>query len=161
MQVYLLCISSVARAITTIVRLIRLIRIDTAGLVKTAAVLKEAVEYLAARPEPLTSTLTAAKDSSAQQKRHQHTKRRVILGTVPDFTYTGKGVRLDGVTPGSPAEKVGLQEGDILVRIGETEIEDLETFSDILKTLQAGNEIAIVYKRDGTEFTVTTKVVER
>ena len=136
-------------------------RIDTAGLVKTAAVLKEAVEYLAARPEPLTSTLTAAKDSTAQKKKHQHTTRRVILGTVPDFTYTGKGVRLDGVTTGSPAEKVGLQKGDIIVRIGKTEIEDLEAFSDILKTLQAGNEITIVFMRNGAEHTVTTKVIER
>jgi hypothetical protein len=136
-------------------------RIDTAGLVKTAAVLKEAVEYLAARPEPLTSTLAAAKESSVPQKKQQRTTRRVILGTVPDFAYTGKGVRLDGVTPGSPAEKVDLQDGDILVRIGETVIEELETFSDVLKALQAGNEITIIYMRDGTEHTVTTKVIER
>ncbi|MCP4269121.1 MAG: PDZ domain-containing protein, partial [Candidatus Brocadiaceae bacterium] len=68
---------------------------------------------------------------------------------------------LDGVTTGSPADKVGLQKGDIIVRIGETVIEDLETFSDVLKTLQAGNEIAIVFMRDGTEHSVTTKVVER
>jgi len=70
-------------------------------------------------------------------------------------------VKLDGVTTGSPAEKAGLQEGDILVRIGETEIEDLETFSDVLKTLQAGNEITIVYMRDNTEHSVTTNVIER
>ncbi|MCP4254243.1 MAG: M20/M25/M40 family metallo-hydrolase, partial [Candidatus Scalindua sp.] len=136
-------------------------RIDTAGLVKTAAVLKEAVEYLAARPEPLASTLTVAKESSDPQTKQTHKKRRVVLGTVPAYDYTGKGVRLDGITTGSPAENVGLQEGDIIVRIGETEIEDLETFSDVLKTLQAGNEITVVYMRDGTEHSVTTKVVER
>ena len=136
-------------------------RIDTAGLVKTAAVLKEAVEYLAARPEPLASTLTVAKESSAQQEKRPRTKRKVVLGTVPAYDYTGKGVKLDGVTTGSPVEKAGLQEGDILIRIGETEIEDLETFSDVLKRLQAGNEIAIVYKRDNIEHSVTTKVIER
>jgi len=136
-------------------------RIDTAGLVKTAAVLKEAVEYLAARPEPLASTLTAAKESTAPQTKQPHKKRRVVLGTVPAYDYTGKGVRLDGVTVGTPADKVGFQKGDIIVRIGETEIEDLETFSDVLKMLQAGNEIVIVYIRDGAEHTVTTKVVER
>ncbi|MCP4001011.1 MAG: M20/M25/M40 family metallo-hydrolase, partial [Gammaproteobacteria bacterium] len=48
-------------------------RIDTAGLVKTAAVLKEVVEYLAGRPEPLTSTLTVTKDSTTQKKKQQHT----------------------------------------------------------------------------------------
>ena len=136
-------------------------RIDTAGLVKTAAVLKETVEYLAARPEPLTSTLTVAKESSAQQEEQPHKKRRVVLGTIPAYDYTGKGVRLDGVTTGSPAANVGLQEGDIIVRIGETVIEDLESFSDLLKTLQAGSEIKIVFMRDGTEHSVTTKVIER
>ncbi len=48
-----------------------------------------------------------------------------------------------------------------IVRIGETEIEDLETFSDVLKTLQAGNEITIVYMRGNVELSVTTNVLER
>ncbi len=135
-------------------------RIDTAGLVKTAAVLKEVVEYLAARPEPLTSTLTNVKDSTAQKKK-LHTTRRVILGTVPDFTYTGQGVRLDGVTPDTPAVKVGLQEGDIITRIGETVIQDLQTYSDILKSLRVGDEITIIFMRDNEEHSVATEVVAR
>jgi aminopeptidase N len=136
-------------------------RIDTAGLVKTAAVLKETVEYLAARPEPLTSTLTRAKDSPAEHKKFPHTKRQVVLGTVPDFAYTGKGVRLDGVTPDTPAVEAGLQEGDIIVRIGDTVIEDLQSYSDVLKSLHSGSEITIVFMRDNEEHSVTTKVVER
>ncbi len=136
-------------------------RIDTAGLVKTAAVLKEVIEYLATRPEPLASTLTTTKDSTTQKEKHHHTTRRVILGTVPDFAYTGQGVRLDGVTPDTPAVKVGLQEGDIITRIGETVIEDLQVYSDIIKSLQPGNEITIVFIRDNVEHSVTTKVVAR
>ncbi|MBS1258421.1 MAG: hypothetical protein MAG551_01480 [Candidatus Scalindua arabica] len=136
-------------------------RIDTAGLVKTAAILKETVEYLAARPEPLTSTLTSAKDSTAHQKERSRTKRKVVLGTVPDFAYTGQGVRLDGVTPDTPACEAGLQDGDIIARIGDTVIEDLEAYSDILKSLQAGDEITIVFMRDNVEHSVTTKVVAR
>ena len=123
--------------------------------------MKEVVEYLAARPEPLTSTLTAAEESTTQQKKHQRTTRRVILGTVPDFAYTGQGVRLDGVTPDTPAIKVGLQEGDIITCIGDKVIEDLQAYSDILKSLQAGDEITIVFMRDNEEHSVTTKVVKR
>jgi hypothetical protein len=136
-------------------------RIDTAGLVKTAAVLKEVVEYLAARPEFLTTTLTVAKDTTALQKGEPHKKRKVVLGTVPDFAYIGKGVRLDGVTPDTPACKAGLQEGDIITRIGDTAIEDLQAYSDALKSLQAGDEITIVFVRDNVEHSVTTKVVAR
>ena len=123
--------------------------------------MKEVVEYLAARPEPLASTLTAEKENITQRTKQPHKKRRVVLGTVPAYDYTGKGVRLDGVTTGSPADKAGLHKGDIIVNIGETIIEDLETFSDVLKTLQAGNEITIVFKRNNIEHSVTTKVVAR
>jgi len=136
-------------------------RIDTAGLVKTAAVLKEVVEYLAGRPEPLTSTLTDIKDTTALQKGKPHKKRKVVLGTIPDFGYTGKGVRLSGVTPDTPAGKAGLQEGDIIARIEDTVIEDLQAFSDVLKTLQAGSEITIVFMRDNVEHSVTAKVIAR
>ncbi len=65
------------------------------------------------------------------------------------------------MTPDTPAEKVGLQEGDIIARIGGTVIEDLQTFSDVLKALQAGSEITIVFMRDNVEHSVTTKVIER
>ena len=137
-------------------------KIDTAGLVKTAAVLKEVVEYLAARPEPLTSTLTGTKDAAASlPEKEPHKKRSVILGTVPDYDYVGKGVRLDDVTPDTPAVEAGLQEGDIISRIGETVIEDLYTLSEVLKTLEAGSEITIVFMRDNVEHSVTTKVVAR
>jgi len=136
-------------------------RIDTAGLVKTAAVLKETVEYLAARPGPLTSTLAGARDITALQKGGPHKKRRVILGTIPDFGYTGMGVRLSGVTPDSPACKVDLQEGDIITLIEDTLIEDLQTFSKVLKSLQAGSEITVVFTRDNVEHSVTTSVIAR
>ncbi len=134
-------------------------KIDTAGLVKSAAILKETVEYLAARPEPLTSTLTSTEKRSAE--KHPHKTRRVFLGTVPAYEYSGKGVLLDDISAGSPADKAGLRKGDVLVRIGQTVIEDLRTFSDILKSLHAGDEVAIVYIRDNTEHSVTTKLIER
>ncbi len=61
----------------------------------------------------------------------------------------------------SPAVRAGLQEGDIITQIGDTVIEDLYTFSEVLKSLQAGDEIIIVYMRDNTEYSVTTKVAAR
>jgi S1-C subfamily serine protease len=52
-------------------------------------------------------------------------------------------------------------EGDIITRIGDTVIEDLHAYSDILKSLQAGDEITIVFMRDNVEHSVTTKVIGR
>ncbi|MCP5005263.1 MAG: M20/M25/M40 family metallo-hydrolase, partial [Planctomycetes bacterium] len=134
-------------------------RIDTAGLVKAAAVLKEVVEYLAERPEPLTSTLSAVSESDSMIQKQPHKTRRVFLGTIPDFTYSGEGVRLSGVIPQSPA--AGLQEGDIITHIGDVIVEDLQTFSNLLKKLETGNGITIVFVRDNVELSLTTKVVAR
>ena len=68
-------------------------KIDRPGLVKIASVAKEVIEYLAGRPEPLTSTLNPGACKPPVPK----TERKVTLGTVPDFAYKGKGVRLAGV----------------------------------------------------------------
>jgi aminopeptidase N len=136
-------------------------KIDAAGLVKTAAVLNEAVEYLASRPEPL-NAVPAAFDRRPDTRRGQGLKsRRVMLGTVPDFTYTGKGVRLSGVVPDTPADRAGLQESDVILQINDTAISDLGEFSNFLRSLQPGDAVNIHLIRDGTEQSVHTHVVER
>lgn len=135
-------------------------KIDQTGLIKVAAVLKEAIEYLATRPEPLTSMLI--KDRVEQKKEGApEPGRKVSLGTIPDFSYTGKGVRLTGVSPGSPAEHAGLAAGDLIIRIGETVIHDIKGYSDLLKKLQPGENISITFLRDGKERTVQTQALAR
>ena len=43
----------------------------------------------------------------------------VTLGVIPDYGYSGTGMRIDGVSKGKTAEKAGLQAGDILLQLGE------------------------------------------
>ncbi|MBS1835813.1 MAG: M20/M25/M40 family metallo-hydrolase, partial [Acidobacteria bacterium] len=90
-------------------------KIDTAGLVKVAAILKEASEYLANRIEPLTVTLSVVPTPAESTGTKE--KRKTSLGTVPDFSYKGEGVRIDNTLPGSPAQQAGLQAGDILLQL--------------------------------------------
>jgi S1-C subfamily serine protease len=58
--------------------------------------------------------------------------RKVSLGTIPDFAYSGEGFRISGVVPGSPAESGGLKAGDVIVRIGSRAVHDLKGLSDLL-----------------------------
>jgi aminopeptidase N len=131
-------------------------RIDAAGMVKVASVAKEAVQYLAAREQPLTSLL---KPGSTPQSGKS--ERKVSLGTIPDFSYHGKGVRISGVVEGSPAAKAGLREGDIIIRIDDSPVGGLKDFSDRLKALQPGSRIAITVLRDNAERTVQAEVQAR
>ncbi len=132
-------------------------KIDYAGLVKVASVLKEAVEYMASREEPLTVTLENAKPQSAKPADG----RRVSLGSVPDFTFPGPGVKITGTIPGSPAAVAGLKTGDIITKIGEYEIADLRGLSHALKAHKPGDAVKIIFKRGEKEMVKEVVLKER
>ncbi len=132
-------------------------KIDADGLEKVASVAQEAVVYLADRKEPLTSELKQGSTAIAPST----SGRKVSLGTIPDFAYSGQGVRISGVVAGSPAETAGLKEGDIIVNLNGSPVENLKNFSDFLKTLKPGDKVSIDYLRDGKEIAVQTEVKER
>ncbi|QBQ55070.1 M20/M25/M40 family metallo-hydrolase [Nitrosococcus wardiae] len=133
-------------------------KINPEGLSKIAAVLKEAVEYLAFRPDPLHSQQLAKQEKERDQPSQS---RRVVLGTVPDFSWAGTGVRLSGVTPDTPAETVGLQKNDIIIRLNDTAIHTLADFANVLRALKAGDSLTIEFLRDQQQQTVTAQVVAR
>ena len=132
-------------------------KIDAEGLEKVASVAKEVIEYLASREEPLTGTIKQnGKTISSTRK-----ERKVSLGTIPDFAYSGSGCRISGVMPETPAEACGLKEGDVIVRINSEHVSNLKEFSDILKSLSPGTRIKITFLRGGQDMTVETEVKEK
>jgi hypothetical protein len=124
-------------------------KIDVPGLVKVATLAKEAVEYLGDREEPLAFQ---EQTTSAQVKPQPTGERKVSTGSVPDFAYTGQGVRIADITPDSPISKAGLQKGDIIINFGESKITDLRDYSNALKNYNPGDVVDIVYQRDGKEY---------
>jgi hypothetical protein len=139
-------------------------KIDGAGLVKVATLTKEAVVYLGGREEPLTVKIETA-DAQAQQPATAApgpaSGRRVRFGTVPDFAFAGPGVKVEQVSPGSPAQKAGFQVGDILIRIDDAEVGDLRSYSQILRTLEAGQEVVATVLREGQEVALQVTVEAR
>ena len=76
------------------------------------------------------------------------------FGVMPDYGYDGKGVKLSGVAPGSPAEKAGLKEDDVLVSLNGKDFEDVKGYSSIFFALKPGDEITVGFDRDGKRLTV-------
>ncbi len=132
-------------------------KIDGDGLVKVAVVAKEAVAYLAARPDPLTATI----DDKGPEQLRQAGGRRVSVGTVPDFAYNGDGVRISDVVPGSPAEAAGLQSGDILIALAGQPVGGLQAYTDLLKTLEPGQTVTLLIRRGGEEIERQATLVAR
>ncbi|MBX2923247.1 MAG: PDZ domain-containing protein [Chitinophagaceae bacterium] len=72
-----------------------------------------------------------------------------------------KGAKISEVVKGSPAEKAGLQKGDIITKAGGKTIADPAALSETIEALNPGDETEIVYLRDKKERKVKVKLGER
>ena len=79
----------------------------------------------------------------------------VTLGIMPDYTFSGAGVRADGVSDNKPAQKAGLKAGDIIMSIGEHKINSLESYMQTLARFKKGDKAKVIYQR-GDETLSTT-----
>lgn len=82
---------------------------------------------------------------------------KVTLGVVPDYTFSGEGMRIDGVTDGKPAAKSGLKAGDVVVKLGEHRITDMMSYMKGLGKFTKGEQTVVTVLREGKEqkFNVT------
>jgi Zn-dependent M28 family amino/carboxypeptidase len=80
---------------------------------------------------------------------------RVYTGTVPDYTAEVKGLLLGGVTAGGPAEKAGLQKGDVIVEIAGQSITNIYDYTYALELLKIDQPVKVVYTRAGKRLDTT------
>jgi len=74
---------------------------------------------------------------------------KVTLGVVPDYLFTGKGMRIDGVSEDKPAQIAGLQKGDIVVKMGEHEVTDMMSYMKSLSMFEKGQAAKVTIDRGG------------
>jgi len=87
---------------------------------------------------------------------------RVFTGTVPDYTAEVKGLLLGGVIAGGPAEKAGLQKGDVIVEIAGQSITNIYDYTYALELLKIDQPVKVVYTRAGKRIEATlTPTVRR
>jgi aminopeptidase YwaD len=75
----------------------------------------------------------------------------VSMGIMPDYTYSGAGVRADGISEGKPAQKAGLKAGDIVLQIGEYKIGSMESYMQTLGKFKKGDQVKVIYQRGGEQ----------
>jgi Zn-dependent M28 family amino/carboxypeptidase len=71
------------------------------------------------------------------------------LGVMPSYSFEGSGLLLEGVTPGSAADKAGLKDGDIIVEIGGKPVSNVTTYMGVMAAQKLGTTIEIVVERNG------------
>ena len=71
----------------------------------------------------------------------------VTLGVLPDYLYDGEGMRIDGVRSDRPAQKAGILKGDLVIKMGDLEIKDMESYMGALSHFQPGDKVMVVVRR--------------
>ena len=75
------------------------------------------------------------------------------LGVQLDQNEQDKAL-IDSVVPDSPAEKAGLKGGDVVIKVGKTEIKSPQELVEAVHATKPGEKIDVVIQREGKEQTV-------
>ncbi len=64
------------------------------------------------------------------------------------------------VSPGTPAEKIGLREGDIIIKINDEKLDERMSFARKIRQKKVGESIELTVIRGGEEFNVKVTLIE-
>lgn len=128
-------------------------KLDYEGAERIAKFARQLVLDLVSAPER--PDLARVERSSSESGSRE--TLRAYLGTIPDYATEVKGVKLSGVRGGSPAEKAGLQGGDVLVEFAGQKIANIYDYTYALDAVKIGQPVKLVVERAGqrVELTVT------
>lgn len=79
---------------------------------------------------------------------------KVTLGVVPDYLYSGKGMRIDGTKDGRPGALAGLKKGDVLLKLGDHDLADIYAYMEALAKFEKGQTVPLLIEREGNQMIV-------
>uniref|UniRef100_UPI004048E0A4 M28 family peptidase n=1 Tax=Algoriphagus sp. TaxID=1872435 RepID=UPI004048E0A4 len=115
-------------------------KINYEGLVQVVRYISRLVVALDSEPK---LAFTKTKDSSDSPRF------TVSMGVVPDYLYDGKGMRVDGVSEGKPAQAAGLLKGDVVIQLGDSTVLDMMGYMRALSVFKKGDSTQVVVQRAG------------
>jgi hypothetical protein len=83
------------------------------------------------------------------------------LGSIPNYDGGNDGVKLAGVSPGSPAALAGLREGDVITHFAGAKIANIEDLMGQLGSKKPGDEVEIVVLRASLPYTIKATLAAR
>ena len=132
-------------------------KIDVADEARVVNYAERIARAIADRPARLTYVRSAPPRQMAQGDGNG-----AYFGSVPDMSAADVvGVRLMGVTPGSPADKAGVRKGDVVVEFGGMAVKDLYQYTDALRAHKPGDEVKVVVERNGKRVTLAARLGSR
>lgn len=90
--------------------------------------------------------------------------KRASLGAIPDYAQgedATEGMRIGGIVPGSPADKLGLKQGDLIVRFNGAAIGNMMEYTAALDKAKPGQTVQLKILRDKHPIELDATLVTR
>ena len=129
-------------------------RVDADGMATVARIGARLVERLANGP----ATPTYVSVPRQRPPARQSTDTGAFLGVA---AHGAGELRIARVVNGSAAERAGMREGDVIVRMAGATIEGFEGLRSALRAYRAGDTVSLVYVRDGAIHDTSATLGER
>jgi hypothetical protein len=130
--------------------------IDAAGIEKVAHIVARVAGGLAQAGGTITLVRGAGTRPQDQARGYG-----AYLGSIPDFTPVERGVLLSGVSQGSPAEAAGMRAGDVILRLGDHDVADLQGLTDALRAHAPGDVVDVTVRRASEDLTFAVRLGSR
>ena len=80
------------------------------------------------------------------------------LGLMPDHAFQGEGVKILGIVENRPAQRAGLKEGDVIIKIDENPIPDIEEYMRVMGSFQANQKINVMVNRNEDQMEIEVEL---
>lgn len=121
-------------------------KINAAGETRILETVFDVVHYVSSMIQPPEFTTAGPKDRPQSRRGF-----KVTFGVIPSYGGSEKGLKIDGVRSGGPAESAGLQAGDIIVEIDQKTITDIYDYMHRLGELKKGQRVVVRVRRGENE----------
>jgi hypothetical protein len=109
------------------------------------------VKYIYALSQQSAGSGKLAFQKTREQQTSTSARFSVSMGIMPDYTFSGTGVKVDGVSEGRPALKAGIKAGDIVIKLGEYTIGSVESYMQALGKFKKGDATKVTVRRGNDE----------
>ena len=114
-------------------------KINYQGMYNSIEVIKQVVK--------LNNKCKKLKFTKTKDATPGRTKFKITMGVMPDYSFSGKGMKIDGVSENKPAIKAGLMRNDIIVKLGENSVTGVEDYMVALGKFNAGDKTMVTIIR--------------
>ena len=120
--------------------------INVEGVVKTIDFSEKVLQRVASMPE--------RPEFTRIQRSPRGRGGMAYLGVVPDYSENDGGIRISEVNEGGPADKGGMIANDIITKMGEVAVPDIQGLSAGLRKYKPGTKVKVIVKRGDKEETL-------